>query len=139
MGTPWFLNLSVRRLLNVPTACPCIWTWLSCGIWIFTSGEIRRFPEDFRYDFPALVAVTMRDLPETERLVLRTASLFDGFSAELITAAAGLPQDALVLRLVERPFVDQDPDSPWPYHLHDLIREAVREADKTGAGPLVGG
>ena len=46
-------------------------------------------------------------------------------------AASGLAQDAAALQLVERPFIDSDPAAPWPYHLHNLIREAVHEADAT--------
>jgi hypothetical protein len=86
---------------------------------------------EFHYDFPALVARTFRDLSAAERQLLRTVSLFDSFSVDLATAASGLAQDGPTLQLVERPFIDADPAAPWPYHLHGLIREAIREADAT--------
>ena len=58
-------------------------------------------------------------------------SLLDSFSVELAAAAAGLDHDAPALELVERPFVDLDPGAPWPYRLHNLVRDAIREADST--------
>ena len=115
-GLPLYLDLSVARFL-----------------------EIRRTgrtpePADFDHDFPGLVARTMSDLTGPERDVLRTVSLLDGFSVALATAAAGLDQEAPAARLVERPFVLEDPAAPlWPYHLHQAVRSAIRHAaDATG-------
>lgn len=113
-GLPLYLDLAVMRYLDLYQR-----TGHQPGV-----GE-------FRYDFPALVARTFRDLSTAERQVLRTVSLLDSFSVDLATAASGLEQDGPTLQLVERPFVDSDPGAPWPYHLHDLIREAVLDADET--------
>lgn len=113
-GLPLYLDLAVMRYLDLYQR-----TGHQPGV-----GE-------FHYDFPALVARTFRDLSAAERQVLRTVSLFDSFSVDLATAASGLAQDAPALQLVERPFIDTDPAAPWPYHLHDLIREAIRDADET--------
>ena len=109
-GLPLYLDLSVGRFL-----------------------EIRRTrvpqPEDFDHDFPALVARTLRDLSEQERDVLRSAALLDAFSVALATAAAGQDREAAAVRLVERPFVLDDPAAPlWPYHLHQAVRSAIRHA-----------
>lgn len=113
-GLPLYLDLAVMRYLDLHQR----------------TGH-QPATGEFRYDFPALVARTFRDLSPAERQVLRTVSLLDSFSVDLATAASGLPQDAPALQLVERPFIDTDPAAPWPYHLHNLIREAIREADET--------
>lgn len=113
-GLPLYLDLAVMRYLDLYQR-----TGHQPGV-----GE-------FHYDFPALVARTFRDLSAAERQVLRTVSLFDSFSVDLATAASGLAQDAPALQLVERPFIDSDPAAPWPYHLHNLIRESIHDADET--------
>lgn len=113
-GLPLYLDLAVMRYLD-----------------LYQRTGDQPQPGEFHYDFPALVARTFRDLSPTERHVLRTVSLFDAFSVDLATAASGLTQDAPALQLVERPFIDTDPAAPWPYHLHNLIREAIRDADET--------
>jgi hypothetical protein len=113
-GLPLYLDLAVMRFLDLH----------------------RRYgrapePHEFNLDFPALVARTFRGLTPSVRHVLRAVSLLDSFSVELAAAAAGLDHDAPVLELVERPFVDADPGATWPYRIHELVREAVREADST--------
>jgi hypothetical protein len=113
-GLPLYLDLAVMRYLDL----------------LRRTGQAPQ-ADEFHYDFPALVARTFRDLSAAERQVLRTVSLFDSFSVDLATAASGLSQDAPALQLVERPFIDTDAAEPWPYHLHGLIREAVRDADRT--------
>ncbi|SHL02479.1 ATP/GTP-binding protein [Actinacidiphila paucisporea] len=113
-GLPLYLDLSVMRYLD-----------------LYQRTGHQPAAGEFHYDFPALVARTFRDLSAAERHVLRTVSLFDSFSIDLATAASGSSQDAATLQLVERPFIDTDPAAPWPYHLHDLIREAIRDADET--------
>ncbi|MEU6578515.1 ATP/GTP-binding protein [Streptomyces sp. NPDC046805] len=113
-GLPLYLDLAVMRFLDL-------------------YRRNGRTPEvhEFNLDFPALVARTFRDLPPETRRVLRSVSLLDAFSISLATAASSLDHDAPAMDLVERPFVDADPAAPWPYQLHDLIRETVREADST--------
>lgn len=113
-GLPLYLDLAVMRFLD-----------------LYRQRGSAPHRSDFRLDFPALVARTLRDLPGPVRQVLRAVSLLDTFSVELASAAAGLDHDAPALELVERPFVDTDPAAPWPYRLHDLVREAVRESDAT--------
>ncbi|MFB8137217.1 ATP/GTP-binding protein [Streptomyces mirabilis] len=110
-GLPLYLDLSVMRFL-----------------------EIRRTgrspaPADFDHDFPALIARTLSDLTAPERHVLRSVSLLDAFDLPLAARAAGLTHEAPALRLIERPFVRQDPFGLWPYHLHGLIRSTFRDAD----------
>ncbi|MFG2440968.1 ATP/GTP-binding protein [Streptomyces sp. NPDC048508] len=110
-GLPLYLDLSVMRFL-----------------------EIRRngrtpAPTDFDHDFPALIARTLSDLTAPERHVLRSVSLLDAFDLPLAARAAGLTHEAPALRLIERPFVREDPFGLWPYHLHGLIRSTVRDAD----------
>ncbi|QLH19303.1 ATP/GTP-binding protein [Streptomyces sp. Rer75] len=111
-GLPLYLDLAVMRFLD-----------------LYRRHGRAPEPHEFNLDFPALVARTFRDLSPNVRQVLRAVSLLDSFSIELAAAAAGLDHDAPALELVERPFVDTDPGAPWPYRVHELVREAVREAD----------
>jgi len=111
-GLPLYLDLAVMRYLDLYTR----------------NGRVPT-GEEFDLDFPALAARTFRDLTPAVRQVLRAVSLLESFSVELAAATAGIEHDAPVLELVERPFIDEDPYAPWPYHLHDLIRAAVRDAD----------
>lgn len=110
-GLPLYLDLAVMRFL-----------------------EIRRTgrspePSDFDVDFPALIARTLQDLTPEERHVLRSVSLLDAFDLALAARAAGTSHEAPVVRLLERPFVREDPSGLWPFHLHALIRSTIRTAD----------
>ncbi|WP_331276012.1 hypothetical protein [Streptomyces sp. Qhu-G9] len=112
-GLPLYLDLSVARFLEL--------------------HRVGRTPQpvDFDHDFPALVARTLSDLTPDERHVLRSVSLLDAFDVPLATRAVGLAHEGPALRLTERPFVREDPFGLWPFHLHGLIRSAVRNADAT--------
>ncbi|MGW7260527.1 hypothetical protein [Streptomyces sp. NPDC054834] len=110
-GLPLYLDLSVMRFLE-----------------IHRTGRSPA-PADFDHDFPALIARTLSDLTAPERHVLRSVSLLDAFDLPLAARAAGLTHEAPALRLIERPFVRQDPFGLWPFHLHGLIRSTVRDAD----------
>ncbi|WP_411145460.1 ATP/GTP-binding protein [Streptomyces sp. x-80] len=110
-GLPLYLDLSVMRFLELRR-----------------SGHTPQ-PADFDHGFPALIARTLSDLTAPERHVLRSVSLFSSFDIALATRAAGLPQQAPALRLVERPFVRETPFGLWPFHLHALIRATIRGAD----------
>ncbi|MFJ9026830.1 ATP/GTP-binding protein [Streptomyces sp. NPDC102259] len=112
-GLPLHLDLSVARFLELSR-----------------SGHVPQ-PDDFDHDFPALVARTLSDLTPEERHVLRSVSLLDAFDVPLATRAAGLSHEGPALRLTERPFVRDTPFGLWPFHLHGLIRSAVRNADDT--------
>lgn len=112
-GLPLYLDLSVARFLELSR-----------------SGHTPA-PADFDHDFPALVTRTLSDLTPDERHVLRSVSLLDAFDVPLATRAAGLTHEGAALRLTERPFVRTDPFGLWPFHLHALIRSAVRHADDT--------
>lgn len=110
-GLPLYLDLSVMRFLEIRRA-----------------GRTPE-PAHFDHDFPALIARTLSDLTPGERHVLRSVSLLDAFDVDLATQAAGMTHQASALRLVERPFVRDNPFSVWRYHLHDLIRATIRGAD----------
>ncbi|MEU9291989.1 hypothetical protein AB0D57_47300 [Streptomyces sp. NPDC048275] len=58
-------------------------------------------------------------------------SLLDAFDVPLATRAAGLAHEGPAQRLTERPFVRDNPFGLWPFHLHGLIRSAVRNAEDT--------
>ncbi|WP_419596619.1 ATP/GTP-binding protein [Streptomyces brasiliscabiei] len=110
-GLPLYLDLSVMRYLELRR-----------------SGRQPQVT-DFDHDFPALIARTLSDLTAEERHVLRSVSLLDAFSVSLATQVAGMDHDAPALRLTERPFIRESPSGVWPFHVHDLIRAAIRNAD----------
>ncbi|MCP9213395.1 ATP/GTP-binding protein [Streptomyces sp. NEAU-Y11] len=108
-GLPLYLDLAVMRFLEIRR-----------------SGRVPQ-ADDFG-DFPALISRTVSDLTTDERHVLRSVSLLDAFSVSLATRVAGLPRDAAALRLAERPFIREDPTGLWPFHLHQVVRSAIRNA-----------
>ncbi|MDI3390041.1 ATP/GTP-binding protein [Streptomyces sp. B-S-A8] len=110
-GLPLYLDLSVMRFLELRR-----------------SGRTLE-PGDFDTDFPALIARTLQDLTPDERHVVRAAALLDAFDVPLAARTAGLAQEAAALRLIERPFVREQPFSTWPYSLHAVIRSTIRTAD----------
>ncbi|WP_320784218.1 ATP/GTP-binding protein [Streptomyces sp. CRN 30] len=110
-GLPLYLDLSVMRFLEL------------------SRGGSRPQAGDFDHDFPALIARTLSDLTAEERHVLRSVSLLSSFSVSLATEVAGMDHDAPALRLVERPFIRESFSGTWPFHLHDLIRSAIRNAE----------
>ncbi|MGW3563507.1 ATP/GTP-binding protein [Streptomyces sp. NPDC000941] len=110
-GLPLYLDLAVMRYLEIRR-----------------SGQTPA-PGDFDHDFPVLIARTMADLTPDERHVLRSVALLDAFDLNLAAQAAGLTHEAPARRLVERPFIQEDPFGLWPYHLHALIRSTLRTAD----------
>nr|WP_317633486.1 ATP/GTP-binding protein [Streptomyces sp. HUAS 15-9] len=110
-GLPLYLDLSVMRYLEL------------------RRGGRQPQVTDFDHDFPALITRTLSDLTPEERHVLRSVSLFSAFSVPLATQAAGMQHDAPALRLTERPFIRESPSGVWPFHVHDLIRAAIRTAD----------
>ncbi|MDI3408366.1 ATP/GTP-binding protein [Streptomyces cavernicola] len=110
-GLPLYLDLSVMRFLELRR-----------------SGRTPE-PGDFDTDFPALIARTLQDLTPDERHVVRAAALLDAFDVALAARTAGLAQEAAALRLIERPFVREQPFSIWPYSLHAVIRSTIRTAD----------
>ncbi|WP_314223579.1 ATP/GTP-binding protein [Streptomyces zaehneri] len=109
-GLPLYLDLAVMRFLEIRR-----------------SGRVPQ-PDDFG-DFPALISRTLSDLTSDERHVLRSVSLLDAFSVPLATQVAGLTRDAAALRLTERPFIREDLTGLWPFHLHQVVRSAIRNAD----------
>ncbi|MGC9495650.1 ATP/GTP-binding protein [Streptomyces sp. WG7] len=113
-GLPLYLDLAAMRFLD-----------------LYRRSGNAPSVHDFNFDFPALIARTFRDLSPEVRRVVRSVSLLETFSVPLASAAAGFDHDAPAQNLVDRPFVDHDPGAPWPYRLHSLVRDAVREADST--------
>jgi hypothetical protein len=110
-GLPLYLDLSVMRYLELRR----------------DGGQPQ--VNDFDHDFPALIARTLSDLTVDERHVLRSVSLLSAFSVPLATQAADMDHDAPALRLSERPFIRESSSGVWPFHVHDLIRSAIRNAD----------
>ncbi|MEV7501637.1 ATP/GTP-binding protein [Streptomyces sp. NPDC093018] len=110
-GLPLYLDLSVMRYLEL------------------RRGGGQPHVDDLDHDFPALIARTLSDLTPEERHVLRSVSLLNAFSVSLATQTAGMQHEAPALRLTERAFIRKSTSSLWPFHVHDLIRAAIRNAD----------
>ncbi|MEV6961335.1 ATP/GTP-binding protein [Streptomyces sp. NPDC051207] len=110
-GLPLYLDLSVMRYLEL------------------RRGGGQPQVTDFDHDFPALITRTLSDLTAEERHVLRSVSLLSAFSVPLATKVAGMDHDSPALRLIERPFIRESSSGVWPFHIHDLIRSAIRNAD----------
>ncbi|MFI0220136.1 ATP/GTP-binding protein [Streptomyces lydicus] len=110
-GLPLYLDLSVMRFLEL------------------RRGGNTPQAGDFEADFPALIARTLADLTPEERSVLRSVALLDSFDLQLATQTAGLSHQSAALRLTERPFVRENPWGLWPFHLHDLIRSTLLNAE----------
>ncbi|MFJ2061377.1 hypothetical protein ACIOMM_36540 [Streptomyces sp. NPDC087908] len=110
-GLPLYLDLAVMRFLELRR-----------------TGHTPQ-PADFEHDFGALIARTLADLTPDERHLLRSVSLLDAFDTQLATQTVGLTHQAAARRLIERPFVSENPFGLWPYYLHGLIRSTLRGAD----------
>ncbi|MFF7472511.1 ATP/GTP-binding protein [Streptomyces sp. NPDC008092] len=110
-GLPLYLDLSIMRYLEL------------------RRGGRQPQVTDFDHGFPALITRTLSDLTAEERHVLRSVSLLSAFSVPLATKVAGMDHDAPALRLIERPFVRESPSGAWPFHIHDLIRSAIRNTE----------
>ncbi|MCZ0983741.1 ATP/GTP-binding protein [Streptomyces diastatochromogenes] len=110
-GLPLYLDLAALRFLELRR-----------------TGHTPQ-PADFEHDFGALIARTLADLTPDERHLLRSVSILDAFDTELATQTAGLTHQAAARRLIERPFVSENPFGLWPYYLHGLIRSTIRGAD----------
>jgi hypothetical protein len=110
-GYPLYLDLAVARYLQV----------------MDSGAEVT--PEDFSGGFPALVTRVLRDLEAEERRLIRILSLLDSFDQALAAVVAELPSEAVARRLTHRAFVDYDENAPFPYAIHRLLREQVRQSD----------
>ncbi|MEW1700916.1 hypothetical protein [Streptomyces sp. NPDC091278] len=110
-GLPLYLDLAVMRFLDIRR-----------------TGRAPA-PADFEHDFPALIARTLADLTPDERHLLRSVALLDSFDTHLATRTAGLTRQAAADRLIQRPFINENPFGLWPYYLHGLIRSTIRGAD----------
>ncbi|MEV0449869.1 ATP/GTP-binding protein [Streptomyces sp. NPDC050600] len=110
-GLPLYLDLAVMRFLDIRR-----------------TGRTPA-PADFEHDFPALIARTLADLTPDERHLLRSVALLDAFDTHLATRTAGLTHQAAADRLIQRPFITENPFGLWPYYLHGLIRSTIRSAD----------
>jgi len=110
-GLPLYLDLAVTRYLDLlargrtPTA------------------------EDFGQPLRTVAARVLRDLGQYERELLRTAALLDTFDMDLLRAACPDIPDAALRNFKDRSFLEVNPEWTWPYSLHQVLRDALREAD----------
>jgi tetratricopeptide (TPR) repeat protein len=111
-GLPLYLDLAVTMYLDM-----------------LARGKVPS-AMDFGQPLPAVAAQMLRDLGKDERDLLRASALLDGFDLDVLRAACPHIPDAALRRFRDRPFLDADPDRVWRYSLHDVLRDAIREADK---------
>lgn len=110
-GLPLYLDLAVTRYLDLlargrtPTA------------------------EDFGQPLRTVAARVLRDLGRNERELLRTAALLDTFDMDMLSAACPAIPDAALRNFKDRSFLEVNPEWTWPYSLHQVLREALCEAD----------
>ncbi|MGW7445704.1 hypothetical protein [Kitasatospora sp. NPDC054795] len=88
-------------------------------------------PADFGGSFTAVATRSIRDLPQEERDLVRTAALTDRVGAELLRAGQPGVSDGSVARFLRRPFLTHDDAYTLPYALHAALRHAIGEADRT--------
>ena len=110
-GYPLYLDLAVTHYMQL------------------AETGVEPTPDDFSGGFPQLVTRVLRDLPADERRLVRILSLLDSFDVRLATAVAQLPSEAAAVRLSRRSFVDTYEPAPFPYAIHRLLREQIRESD----------
>lgn len=110
-GLPLYLDLCVIRFVQLYNA------------------ESVLTPQEFDVEFPGLLARVFRDLGAEERAALRAVSLLDSFDVPIATATAGAATEATAVRLTDRPFVKVGDWEPWRYHLDELIRDHIVDAD----------
>jgi tetratricopeptide (TPR) repeat protein len=111
-GLPLYLDLAVTTYLDM-----------------LARGE-KPVDADFGQPLPEVAAKTLRDLERDERNLLREAALLDAFSPGMLKVGCPQVPDSAITRFIGRPFLEMDPDRTWPYSLHSILREAIRQADK---------
>ncbi|MFD8384989.1 tetratricopeptide repeat protein [Streptomyces sp. NPDC059679] len=87
--------------------------------------------DDFGGSFTAVATRSIRDLPQEERNLVRTAALIDRVDAALLRAGQPSLPDGCVARFLRRPFLTHDDAYELPYALHVALRQAISEADRT--------
>lgn len=85
--------------------------------------------DDFGQPLASIVARLLRDLERDERQLLRAAAMVDAFDLSLLRAGCPDVPDAVYRRFRDRPFLELDTDRAWPYALHKILRETIRQAD----------
>jgi len=110
-GLPLYLDLAVTTYLD-----------------LLSRGETP-MDANFGQPLPEVAGKILRDLERDERDLLRAAALVDSFNLDLLKAACPHVPDSALSRFKARPFLELDPDRTWPYSLHTMLRDAIREAD----------
>lgn len=110
-GLPLYLDLAVNEFLDV-----------------LARNQAPR-AEDFGQPLGSVVSRLLRDLDQNERQLLRAAALVDAFNINLLRAACPHIPDAVYRRFRDRPFLELDEERPWPYSLHQILRDNIRLAD----------
>jgi hypothetical protein len=110
-GLPLYLDLAVTMYLD-----------------ILARGETP-VDENFGQPLPEVCGKILRDLERDERDLLRAAALLDTFNPAMLRATCPHVPDSAISRFTSRPFLEMDPDRTWPYSLHAMLRDAIRQAD----------
>ena len=111
-GLPLYLDLAVTMYLD-----------------ILARGETP-VDENFGQPLPEVCGKILRDLERDERDLLRAAALLDSFNLDMLRAACPHVPDSALSRFKDRPFLEMDTDRSWPYSLHSILRDAIRQADR---------
>lgn len=84
--------------------------------------------DDLDLGLPDLVNRLFEDLEADEARVFNAACLLPYFDERLVAAVAGTDGGA-VIRCIKRTVIDDNPNSAYPYRVHEEIRKLVRRAD----------
>lgn len=84
--------------------------------------------DDLDLELPDLVNRLFEDLEEDEAKVFNAACLLPYFDESLAAAVAGTSGGA-VIRCIKRTVIEDNPNSEYPYRVHEEIRKLVRRTD----------
>ncbi len=88
--------------------------------------------DDVRGNLSTVARRVLRDLSAPQRRAALASSLYRWFDGELLRVTADLPTAGPIAELVARPYVEKLPRLPYPYRLHDVLRNAFRSATELG-------
>ena len=91
------------------------------------SEKVELTETDVAGPFPKLVERLLNNLPPDQQDAFRAATILPYFDVDLVAAAADVSHGCAE-RLTTRTFVKANPNSTYPFRIHDNLRELVRDA-----------
>jgi tetratricopeptide (TPR) repeat protein len=110
-GLPLYLDLAVTHYLHL------------------VATGIRPGPEEFGGPLRSVVTRILRDMGPEERQVVRGLTILDAFDRSLAESVAADVSATAVQAVLARPFIEKTTGETWPYSMHALLRESIRQVD----------